>query len=179
MPNLRHDTKLVFLYDALMKKTEQELAKIDLEFMSVGTMRGHMLHFQDGAKQFIGVTTPARKLVYGGIFLMPNYDIMRDRLASYYLSSTSLYGLPTTESFYVLKQFKVIPIKIKKLNDLITNKYKVGDAVDCIVPVLNMANPKVYKIANSTYKQRYYHTFRRIDTNNFIQMIKDNQRRKN
>lgn len=160
-----------------MVKEEQELLNLKLDFISIGMCKGNMVHYNDRVKQYIALNPRGNYSIYGAIFLMPDYDVKRDILTSYYNSTTGLYGLTTAQSFFNFETLKVKPIKINKLSDLKSCKYKVGDAFDCVVPVVNTGNPRVNKYVTAKNNLlRTYHRHKRIDTNNFIQMIKENQK---
>lgn len=174
MPNYKHESKFIFFYDALMTNQEREMIGINAKFVSLGFCKGSMYHYNDRKKLYTAVYPHGNKGVYGGIFLIENYILYRDLITAYYNSNTGTYGKSSTTSFYDFQTLKVVPIKIKKLSDLLTCDYKVGDSIDCVVPVINMNNPKLFKHVKKKM-QRWYHINKRINKDYFITMIKEQE----
>ena len=172
----KHSPKLIFLYDHLMVKSEQEMVRLDMQFLAPGICKGNMLHYSDRVKQYMALNPKGNKMVYGGIFLIKEYEIHRDKLTAYYNSQTGLYGLTTAQSFYDFRVLKVRPIKFNRMSDLEKCTYEVGDYIDCITPVVNTGNPLIRKYVKGQERLRRYHLYKRIDKENFIQMIKENKK---
>jgi hypothetical protein len=155
-----------------MTKQEQEKIELNLQFIACGQMRGNMYWVRDPRKQYIFAVNRERtsKVVYGGIFLMKDYDLHKHKIHAYYNNSMVYSGETLDVNLYDFTDVLVRPIKISSISDVITNRYSIGKEIECGCFVGNKSNRRMNY--NSTKGKRYYKV-KRIDKENFIQMIKD------
>ena len=172
--------KLIFLYDALMTEEQRKKILLNAEFLTCGQMQGKMRWmvsyrstYQEQRRIF-AIPKNTSKVIYGGIFLVKDWELHRQKVHAYYHNSIPNCGHTLQEDLFDYQEIPVRPIKIKNLKDLTTGRYKVGNDVPCGVFVGNSGNGRVYY--NS--KNEPYYDEKRIDKNNFIQMIKENSKTK-
>lgn len=162
--------KIIFIYDKLLTQQERDKVHLDLQFISFAQMQGKMYWFTDGKKRWIfAVPQDTSKVVYGALFLMKDYDLHKHRIHAYYNNSIGSIGKTLIENSFDLFNVKTRPIKFSTLSELLTGRYKIGEAVDCMCFVGNLQNPRMN--FNSS-RQRYYGT-QRIDKESFITLIEE------
>lgn len=162
--------ELFFIYDKLLTKQERDKIHLDLQFISLAQMQGKMYWYTDSKKKWIfAVPQDTSKVIYGGLFLMKDYDLHKHRIHAYYNNSIGSSGKTFIENTYDLSNVQVRPIKISSLSDLLTGRYKVGDGVDCKCFVGNLQNNRMNF---NSKRQRYYGT-QRIDKESFITLIEE------
>ena len=164
--------KLIFVYDKLMTAKEQALSSLDLEFIAFGQMRGKLYFLNDDKKRRI-FALPSKgnstKLVYGGIFLLKNYEEKQYKIHAYYNNSIAFTGETFIEDLFDMKEITVTPIKFVNLRQIEKNEYIKGEPVKCNCFIGNLSN---YKIQHSKKRGRYYR-IQNVDAESFVQMIKD------
>jgi len=164
--------KLLFIYDNLMTVDEQVLAEIPLEFLSLGQMQGRLRWFNDTKKRRLfavpnnGYST---KVIYGGIFLLKEYEHFMHKLHSYYHNSFPYTNRTIREDMYVLTPVSVRPLKISSLSGLAKGEYEVGEAIMCETFIGNTMNPQI----KNSMKKRYYE-HKNIYAPSYLQMVKEN-----
>lgn len=164
--------KLIFIYDNLMTKGEQALTEIPLEFISCGQIPARMRWVNDTKKRRLFIVpnkSYATRVVYGGIFLLKEYEHHAHKLHSYYHNSMPFAEKTLVEDLYELTVLPVRPIRTTSLLGLSKGKYEVGEPVECNVFIANQKNKRI----QNSLKKRYYE-HRNIHVPSFLQMIKEN-----
>lgn len=164
----------MFLCDALITKCEQDRLNLNLEFVSYALTHGTMFRVYDGIKQrymYVPPSIGSRKtsLVYGGIFIINDYELNKVALHSYYNNSMPFMGKTIQEDLYDLKKITCTPIKINTLLDIQNRTYKQGDSVECYSFIGNMQNKKV----SSNIKKHYCRVSSGLDIKNQILLAKE------
>lgn len=168
--------QLLFLYDALMCQEEQNLFHTKIDFFSYGIVQAKMRFFNDKRKRrkYINVLkNPTLSYVYGGIFLVDDWKDFMSMFCAYYNSSMHILGKQLQEDLFVLQEIDVIPISLKSIKEINECTYTMYDKIKCMSFVGNSANAKI-KHSNS----KKYYSESRIDTVNFLTMIKENNAKK-
>ena len=168
--------KLVFLYDKLMTTEERKLVNLKMEFISYGLIKAKLYFFNDDKRKrlfAIPVKGVSTKLIYGGIFLLKNYEEWQWKLHAYYNSLQPFTGHSFQEDLFVPTDVKAIPIKFKSLRDIEMNKYEKLSEIECQIFAGNPVNKKV---KHSVARGRYYR-INNVDVKNFIKLIKETQRK--
>jgi hypothetical protein len=173
-------SKVIFLYDELMTKEKQSLLRLPLKFLSYGYVRGKMYWLNDDKKRRYFVIPPQSEqhrsqwntFVYGGIFVMNDFDEYERALYSYYNSSIPYVGEIMQEDLYYPKICTVTPIAFSTLQELEECRYQSLSDVDMLVMLANESNQKVQ---NSLKHGRYYRRNSGIDVPNFLTMVMENQ----
>lgn len=171
--------KLVFLYDKLMTSSEREKILLKADFLAYGQMQAKMFwmitrrvsnkNYYKNTRRIFAIPKDTTKVIYGGIFSIPDWEVQSKKLCAYYYNSSAVCGHTLKEDMFELVECAVKPIKFSKLSDLVTCKYDAGNEIMCNVFIGNVANERVYY--NST-NEKYYGE-KRIDKNSFIKMIKE------
>lgn len=162
---------LLFLYDKLMTKHEQECANLDLEFIAFGQISAKMYWLNDTKRKRVFAMVPPIKttsLVYGGIFLLKDYEHNRYKLHAYYNNSMPYTDCTLIEDLYEMRTVNVIPISFGSLKDLESGKYKKGNPVECFAFFGNPVNKQIqYNAA------RRYYKLKGVDKDSFIKLIRE------
>ena len=108
------------------------------------------------------------KAVYGGIFLVREWEIQRRKVHAYYCNSIPNCGHTLREDLYDFADVSIRPIKFRQLKDLKTGRYKIGNELICGVFIGNLSNGRIYYNSNN----EPYYGEKRIDKNSFVKMIK-------
>lgn len=164
--------KLIFIYDKLMTAKEQAITSLDLKFVTYGQIKGKLYFLNDDKKRRHFALPHKRnstKLVYGGIFILKNYEEQQFKLHAYYNNSEVFTGSTYIEDLFTLETIMVTPIKFNSLSDIETGKYEKREGIECECFIGNLPNKK---IQNSVRRGRYYRV-NNVDAKSFIQMIKD------
>lgn len=165
--------KLLFIYDKLMTADEQSLINVPLRLVSFAQMQARMYQVNDTKKKRLlafpkpGVST---KVVYGGLFLLRDFEFHQHKLHSYYYSCTPFTGIEAVEDMFVMKDVTVRPIRFQNLASLAASNYEVGECVSCAAFVGNARNKKI----QNSLKKKYW-TAKNIDKGSFIKMVKESQ----
>lgn len=168
--------KLIFVYDKLMTAEERKLVNLKMEFISYGLIKAKLYFFNDDKRKrlfAIPVKGVSTKLVYGGIFLLKNYEEWQYKLHAYYNSLQPFIGASFKEDLFIPMSVKAIPIKFKSLRDIEMNDYVKLPEVECEIFAGNPINEKVKR---SVKRGRYYR-INNVDVNSFIKMIKETQKK--
>lgn len=169
------ESRFVFLYDELMTKEKQKMLKLDLKFISLAQMQGKMFWYKTAKKiryqeeRVFVIPKNTTKLVFGGLFYMPMWNENKTKILAYFNNSSQTYGSTIKEDIYDVYETTVRPIKLKKLSDLTKSKYKVGKPVEVTTFVGNLQNNRI----RFNVERPFYYGLRRIDKNNFIKMIQE------
>lgn len=164
--------KLIFVYDKLMTKTEQANANLSLEFISFAQINSKLYWLTDGKRKRLllmptkGLTT---NLVYGGIFLLKDYENNRHKLHSYYNNSIPYTSMTMIEDLYDFVDVQVTPIKFSSLKCIEVNNYTKGELVECSSFIGNLSN----RIVKYNTKRSYYKS-KGVDKEHFITLVKEN-----
>lgn len=164
--------KILFIYDKLMTAKEHDIVSLDLDFIAYGQIRGKLYFLNDDKKKRM-FAVPSKgnstKLVYGGIFLLKNYEEQKYKLHSYYNNSEAFTDTTFIEDLFEICEIDVTPIKFDCLSSIENGRYEKGKIIKCETFVGNTYNSK---IKNSIKRGRYYRV-QNVDAKSFIQMIKD------
>ena len=168
------DNKLLFIYDRLMTQQEQQIAKLidDMKFISFGCSRGKSYWIRVGNKKrtfFIPQTKITTKQLYGGIYLLNNYENNKYKLHSYYNNMYPYLNKNTTHDLYILGTTTVTPIKFNSLKELEQCKFARGRPIQCSSFIGNSSNTN---ITHNMKNYRYY-GIRGTDTKEFLQLVKE------
>lgn len=164
--------KLLFIYDNLMTKDEQELTELPLEFISLGQMKGKLRWVNDTKKRRLfaipnkGIST---KVIFGAIFLLKEYEHNMHKLHGYYHNSIPLTSHTLSEDLYQPSKTKIRLIRTASIKFLADGDYEVGPEVECDVFIGNVNNKRI----QNSLKKRYYE-HRNIHAPSYLQMIKEN-----
>ena len=163
--------QLIFIYDGLMTRHEQIKAEIGLTFVSFAQVYGKLYRINDGKRMRIfcvpskGVST---RLVYGGLFLVDDYEIDKLKLFAYYNNSYQYTHQTLSSDLFDFVTIPVTPIKFDSLSSIEQNTYTKGIPIDCSCFIGNPLHKRIqFNITKSYYKVP-------IDRDNFITMIKEN-----
>jgi len=164
--------KLLFIYDDLMTGEEQAMTKIPLVFLSFGQMQGRMRFINDTKKRRYFVTPNygrSTKVVFGGIFLLKDYEFYEHKLHSYYNNSLPYAGKTMKEDLYDFAVVKARQISMTSLKNLADGRYEVGNVIECFTFVGNQENSRI----QHSMSKRYYKC-RNICKIPFVKMVEEN-----
>ena len=165
---------LIFIYDLLMTKDYQKLTGIDLEFVCYAKTYARTYWIDDSKKKrrfTVYDKKKSMKTVYGALFHVKDYEKDKHRLHSIYNNSIPFTAQTHREDLYDFVEIQAFPIKFKALQDFLTNNVVVGEPIRCMSFVGNLSNAKVKK-----YSKTSYHRCTDIDKDNFITLIKENNK---
>lgn len=165
-------SKLLFIYDKLMEKQEQDNLSLGLEFICFGYVKAKLRFFNDDKKKRLYIvpnTGKSTQVTYGAIFELENYDEQRYKLFSYYNSLIPFVGLPMKEDIFIPAEIDVIPIKFTSLRDIENSQYTKGEIVKTLTFIGNPQNELI-----QYNNKRPYYKVNSINSNSFVQCIKDN-----
>ena len=171
-------SEIIFLYDKLMLASEQQLAGLDIRFLSYATVNAKMYWFADREygrlrrkkkKAFI-IPKQGTKLVYGALFEINNYDEVKLKLHAYYYSLSEFIGEESSQDLFKPTHLLSTPIKFKKISQLELSTYERGTPIECITFVGNLKNEMIQYNSSKPY---YY--LQGIDEKNYIELIKEMQ----
>lgn len=175
--------KLIFLYDELMIKELQEFLNIPTTFITYGQMNGwlywvktlkHLMgRKHDIKKRLFAIPKNTTRVIYGGIFLIKNWEFQCKKVHAFYHNSIPNNGATLKEDLYDIVEIGIRPIKFKRLTDLENSRYEVGNEIMCSTFIGNIGNPLILRNSH-----RKYYIVGKLDKNSFIQMVKDNNERK-
>lgn len=169
--------KFLFLYDKLMTAAERKKIKLNAEFIACGQMHGKMRwvvtrrisnkNAYKNTRRIFAIPKDTTKVIYGGIFLVKEWEFERQKVHAYYHNSIPNCGHTLREDLYDFAEVGVRPIKFQQLKDLKTGRYKIGEELICGAFVGNLANGRM----NYNNINEPYYSEKRIDKENFITMI--------
>ena len=173
----RMSLKLVFLYDKLMTKKEQELVRLPIKFLSYGYIRAKMYWVNDGKRRRYFCVAPEPKPhvahrnthVYGGLFVINDFEEYQQAFYSYYNSSIPYTGNIMQEDLYVPSTFDATPIRFRTMEEFELCKYERLGSASALVFLGNKENEKI----KHSLARKYYRHTTGIDVPNFLQMIKE------
>lgn len=162
--------KLIFLYDELMTKEYQEVLRLPLKLVSLGLINAK-LYFYNDTKQRRKFIIPNEKqsssIVFGGLFLLENYNEYKFHIHSFY-NNEAILETSFIEDFYKLSPVQVTPIKAKTYEDLLRSNIEYLDRLECETFIGNLNNKKIiHSITHRHYKMGA------MDTQNFKQLLKE------
>lgn len=162
--------KLIFLYDELMTKEYQEILRLPLKLVSLGLINAK-LYFYNDTKQRRKFIIPNEKqsssIVFGGLFLLENYNEYKFHIHSFY-NNEAILETSYIEDFYKLSPVQVTPIKAKTYEDLLRSNIEYLDRLECEAFIGNLNNKKIiHSITHRHYKMGA------MDTQNFKQLLKE------
>lgn len=168
--NIGKSDKLIFLYDELMTKEYQEVLRLPLKLVSLGLINAK-LYFYNDTKQRRKFIIPNEKqsssIVFGGLFLLENYNEYKLHIHSFY-NNEAILEASFIEDFYKLSPVQVTPIKAKTYEDLLRSNIEYLDRLECEAFIGNLNNKKIlHSITHRHYKMGA------MDTQNFKQLLKE------
>lgn len=168
--NIGKSDKLIFLYDELMTKEYQEVLRLPLKLVSLGLINAK-LYFYNDTKQRRKFIIPNEKqsssIVFGGLFLLKDYNEYKFHIHSFY-NNEAMLETSFIEDFYVLSRVQVTPIKAKTYKDLLRSNIEYLDRLECEAFIGNLNNKKIlHSITHRHYKMGA------MDTTNFKQLLKE------
>lgn len=165
---------LVFIYDKLQTKEEQEKAGLKLHPVMFGQTQAKQFFVND-SKQKRTFIIPSKKnsFIYGVIYLVQDYEEQKHKLHSYYYNSKPFTEQEMKEDLYSFKKIKVTPISFGSLKDIEHCTYDKGEELDCYCFVGNLNNKKI----KHSVEKRYYR-INKLFNKSFIEMISELKERK-
>jgi len=166
-------SQLVFIYDELLRKSEQEILSLGLRFICFGTVKAQLMFLNDNKKKRLFIvpnTGKSTTVTYGALFELTDFESDKYKLYSYYNSLIPFVGSPMKEDVYVPKELQVTPIKFKNLKDIESLNYLKGKPVTAMTFIGNPEN----QLIQYNCKRKYYYKVNSVNSQGFIQCIKDN-----
>ena len=110
---MKNTDRIIFLYDELMTKEYQEIIRLPLTFVSLGLVHGKLYFFNDSKKyrKFIIPKDNSSAIVFGGLFVLKDYEDYKLRLHSFYNSSSALLDKPHKEDNFIFSHINIYQIK--------------------------------------------------------------------
>lgn len=172
-------SRILFLYDELMTRSTQQNLRLPIHFLSYGYVRGRMYWCNDEKKRRYFIIPPSTQkhiknvndYVYGGIFVINDYEEYERSLYSFYNSSIAYLGKSIQEDLYIPEKIQITPIKFKTLQELEECRYT---SLEPFEGLTMMANQENKKIQNSISHGRYYRRVSGFDVPNFLTMLMEN-----
>jgi hypothetical protein len=163
-----------------MTKSEQELLHLPIRFLSFGYVQGKMYWLNDDKRRRYFVIPPVYEkskrqyntFIYGGVFVINDFQEYERALASYYNCSIPYLGEIIQEDLYYSQKVTITPIKFKTLQELEECSYTSLSDIEGITFLGNQSNSKVQK---SLKYGTYYRRASGIDVPNFLTMITENR----
>lgn len=167
---MKNSNKIIFLYDELMTKEYQQIMRIPIKLLSVGLVNAKLYFYNDTKtkrKFIIPNKKKASSVVFGGIFLLKNYDEYKLHIHSFYNNEAMLWK-PYKEDSYIFSKIEVTPIKAKSYEDLLKSNIEYLDRIQCEAFIGNEQNEKI----KNSITHRYY-KMGVMDTQNFKTLLKE------
>ena len=168
--NIGKSDKLIFLYDELMTKEYQEVLRLPLKLVSLGLINAKLYFYNDTKirrKFIIPNEKQSSSIVFGGLFLLKDYNEYKFHIHSFY-NNEAMLETSFIEDFYVLSRVQVTPIKAKTYEDLLRSNIEYLDRLECEAFIGNLNNKKIlHSITHRHYKMGA------MDTQNFKQLLKE------
>ena len=102
--NIGKSDKLIFLYDELMTKEYQEILRLPLKLVSLGLINAKLYFYNDTKirrKFIIPNEKQSSSVVFGGLFLLKDYNEYKFHIHSFY-NNEAMLETSFVEDFYVL-----------------------------------------------------------------------------
>ena len=167
---MKNTDRIVFLYDELMTKEYQEIMRLPLTFISLGLIHGKLYFFNDSKKyrKFIIPKDNSSAIVFGGLFVIKDYEDYKLHLHSFYNSSSALLDKPHKEDNFIFSPLNIYPIKATSYDDLLKSKIEYLDKISCEGFIGNIENEKIKR----SITHRYY-KLGVMDKENFQTLLKE------
>lgn len=151
---MKNTDRIIFLYDELMTKEYQEIIRLPLTFLSLGLFRGKLYFFNDSKRirKFIIPKDNSTSVVFGGLFLLKDYEDYKLHLHSFYNSSSALLDKPHKEDNFIFSPLNITPIKAPSYGDLLRSNIEYLPEMPCEGFIGNVQNEKIQR----SIKKRYY-----------------------
>ena len=159
---MKNTDRIIFLYDELMTKEYQEIIRLPLTFVSLGLIHGKLYFFNDSKKD------NSSAIVFGGLFVLKNYEDYKLHLHSFYNSSSALLDKPHKEDNFIFSPINIYPIKATSYDDLLKSKIEYLDKISCEGFIGNIENEKIKR----SITHRYY-KLGVMDKENFQTLLKE------
>lgn len=163
--------KIIFLYDELMTFRERQLSNLlQMKLLTYAQMHGKLYWFNDGKKKRIfamPVKSKSTKVVFGALFEVKDYELLKHKLHSYYYDASVFVGEPTQNDLYTLTSTIAYPIKFDSLSGLQRQRYTKGSPIECEFFAGNLQN----KLINKNHTK--YHKLSGVDVDSFVTLIKE------
>lgn len=167
---------LLFLHNELMNPDiYHNKLRIPLEFICFGITDGKMYSHFGNESTFIlpegGTKDWGNTKIYGGIFLLSNFDFYIDLLDAYHACSMSKLRRNHIRDIHHRVEMPVTPIYFNTLSDLSRLKYREGREIPITTYVGNLNHPKInqrfvttasFRIVDGINKINYTKLFRRM-----------------
>lgn len=163
--------KLIFLYDDLMVKEQQEIMRLPLKFISLGLINAKLYFCNDGKKKrkfIIPNYKEASSVVFGGLFLLKDYQEYKLHIHSFYSSTSAMLDAPHKEDLYVISPCVITPIKAISYDSLLRSDIEYLDRLPCETFIGNQNNEKIQHCMS----KRHYR-MGVMDKENFKTLLKE------
>lgn len=162
--------KIIFLYDELMTNEYQEIMRLPLTFLSLGLIHGKLYFFNDSKKirKFVIPKDNSSAIVFGGLFVLKDYEDYKLHLHSFYNSTSALLDKPHKEDSFIFSPLNIYPIKAPSYNDLLRSNIEYLPEILCEGFIGNIENEKIKR----SITHRYY-KLGVMDKENFKTLLKE------
>lgn len=167
---MKNTDRIIFLYDELMTNEYQEIMRLPLTFLSLGLVHGKLYFFNDSkrTRKFIIPKDNSTSIVFGGLFVLKDYEDYKLHLHSFYNSSSALLDKSLKEDNFIFSPLKIYPIKATSYDDLLKSNIEYLEAISCEGFIGNIENEKIKK----SLKYQYY-KLGVMDKENFKTLLKE------
>lgn len=161
-----------------MTKETQKVLRLPIYFLSFGRIKATLYWLFDGKKRRyyaippynnISKYTKESNFIYGGIYVINDFNEYKRSLYSFYNSSIPYLGESIQEDLYIPKNYTIQPIKFKSLKQIEKQTYDTLDNIEGVVLFGNDENKDIIKNTKNQHKKQAMG----IDVANFITMIKE------
>lgn len=171
-------TQIVFLYDSLMTHSDQRILRLPIRFLSFGRLQASLYWLYDKGRRYY-VLPPNNKFksrihrsfVYGGIFVINDFEEYNRAFYSYYNCSIPYTDEVMQEDLFIPRSFIVEPIAFNSLEQI---KNCSCHRLDKIKALVMFGNEDNKRIEHNMKDKHHKHTLG-IDMPNFLTMIKEVQ----
>lgn len=167
---------LVFLTNELQSPSRQRDLNLPFEFVSFGHTDGALYkHYRNQSTFYLPSDTPlwGNTVVYGGIFLINDFDFYARILDAYHLCSLStLMRNHPLDTHHRIKR-KATPIHFDSQDDFQRLKYREKEPLNVTMYVANPNQPKITKRIQDT--KHNYRIVNGVDREHFKQLIREVQ----
>ena len=163
--------RLIFLYDDLMTHEQQEIMRLPLTFLSLGLLNARLYFCNDGKRKrkfAIPNQKSSSAVIFGGIFVLDDYDDYKLHIHSFYNSSSAMLGCPHQEDLYIFSPCLVTPIKAKSYDSLLKSDIEYLNKLPCEAFIGNTSNEKIQHCMSKKYYRMGF-----MDTNSFKTLLKE------
>lgn len=138
---------LIFLSNELQDPRWQRDFRLPLEFISFGFIRGKLFRHMRHNSTFVHVgdtkSVWGNDVVYGGIFLLRDFDFYIRTLDAYHLCSRSTLMRNHGNDLHHRVALAATPIVFHSMEDFCSLKYEERESIDVITYIGNPTNPKI------------------------------------